>query len=292
MTAEIVLEPAVRAFLDAPPPAFADPDTHADVADDARVVLDSVAVRIVRPRDVGGPLPVVLYLHGGGVGAHTPDRLVRELAERTGAAVLIPECSPDAAYPIALEQAYAAAKWVADSGTEHGLDSTRMAVAGDSIGGNYAIALSLLAVERGDFALQQLVAICPATDPSCGSASHRMFAEGFHLRRRDMLTFWEHYAPDATDLATVSPLRASENQLAGCPPALVITAEADVLRDEGEQFADLLRAAGVPTTAVRYEGTIHGFVTLDALAHTNAATAATAQASAALRYALAEAQTR
>ncbi|MYV65306.1 alpha/beta hydrolase fold domain-containing protein, partial [Streptomyces sp. SID2131] len=253
-----------------------------------------VRARIVRPRGSTGPLPVVLYVHGAGWvfgNAHTHDRLVRELAVGAGAAVVFPEydLSPEARYPVAVEQNYTVAQWVAREGHHKDLDGTRIAVAGDSVGGNMTAALTLMAKRRGDVRLLQQVLFYPVTDASCDTASYDEFAEGYFLRREAMGWFWDQYTTDPAERAqiTASPLRASAEQLAGLPPALVITAEADVLRDEGEAYAARLRAAGVPVTALRVLGTIHDFVMLNALRETHAAELAIGLAVTTLRKALA-----
>jgi acetyl esterase len=240
-----------------------------------------VRVRIVRPEGANGPLPVIIYIHGAGWvfgNAHTHDRLVRELAVGAEAAVVFPEydLSPEARYPVALEQTFATAQWVAKHGTESGLDGSRIAVAGDSVGGNLAAALTLLAKQRGGINLLQQVLFYPVTDANFDTESYRLFKTGYFLRRDAMQWFWDQYTTDAEERAqiTASPLRATTEQLAGLPPALVITAEADVLRDEGEAYAAKLRAAAVPVTQIRFGGTIHDFVMLDALRDTNAARAA------------------
>ncbi|MFI6208011.1 alpha/beta hydrolase [Streptomyces sp. NPDC051041] len=245
----------------------------------------SVRARIVRPAGATGTLPVVLYIHGAGWvfgNAHTHDRLVRELATGAHAAVVFPEydLSPEARYPIAIEQNYTVARWVVREGAARNLDAARIAVAGDSVGGNMSAALTLMAKERGDVPLVQQVLFYPVTDASFDTASYHQFAEGYFLRRDAMQWFWDQYTTDRAERAqiTASPLRATTEQLTGLPPALVITAEADVLRDEGEAYAAKLRAAGVPVTAVRYQGVIHDFVMLDALRDTHAAQAAIAQA--------------
>jgi acetyl esterase/lipase len=249
-----------------------------------------VEARIVRPAGAEDVLPVIVYLHGAGWvfgNAHTHDRLVRELAVGAHAAVVFPEydLSPEARYPVAIEQNYAVARWVATSGRLKRLDPGRIAVAGDSVGGNMAAALTLMAKARGDLALTRQVLFYPVTDASFDTGSYHQFATGYFLRRDAMQWFWDQYTTDPADRAqiTASPLRASAGELAGLPPALVITAEADVLRDEGEAYAAKLREAGVPVTAVRYQGIIHDFVMLNALAETNAAKAAVAQAAAFLR---------
>ncbi|WKE69839.1 alpha/beta hydrolase [Streptomyces sp. WP-1] len=253
----------------------------------------SVRARIVRPAGATGTLPVIVYIHGAGWvfgNAHTHDRLVRELAVGARAAVVFPEydLSPEARYPVAVEQNYAVAQWVVREGAAHGLDAARIAVAGDSVGGNMSAALTLMAKERGDVPLVQQVLFYPVTDASFDTPSYHRFAEGYFLRRDAMRWFWDQYTTDEKQRAeiTASPLRATTEQLTGLPPALVITGEADVLRDEGEAYAARLRAAGVPVTAVRYQGIIHDFVMLDALRGTHAAGAAIAQAIAVLRTAL------
>ncbi|MFE3514511.1 alpha/beta hydrolase [Streptomyces sp. NPDC059166] len=253
-----------------------------------------VRTRIVRPAGVTGPLPVVLYIHGAGWvfgNAHTHDRLVRELAVGTGAAVVFPEydLSPEARYPVAIEQNYTVARWVVAEGRTKDLDGQRLAVAGDSVGGNMSAALTLMAKERGDVRIAHQVLFYPVTDASFDTESYEQFAEGYFLRRDAMRWFWDQYTTDEGERAqiTASPLRASLDQLTGLPPALVITAEADVLRDEGEAYAARLRAAGVPVTALRVQGVIHDFVMLNALRGTPGAELAIGLATRTLRGALA-----
>ncbi|SEN35953.1 alpha/beta hydrolase [Actinacidiphila rubida] len=253
----------------------------------------SVRARIVRPAGVTGPLPVVVYLHGAGWvfgNAHTHDRLVRELATGARAAVVFPEydLSPEARYPVAIEQNWTVARWVVTEGAAHGLDAAHVAVAGDSVGGNMSAALTLMAKDRGGLALAAQVLFYPVTDAAFETGSYHRFATGYFLRRDAMQWFWDQYTTDPAQRAeiTASPLRATSEQLAGLPPALVVTAEADVLRDEGEAYAERLRTAGVPVTAVRYQGVIHDFVMLNALRPTDAAEAAINQAAAFLRTAL------
>ncbi|GAB2779246.1 alpha/beta hydrolase [Amycolatopsis magusensis] len=306
------LEPAAQAFAEAtsqPPFLFdlapadgrkaVDEVQSGEIAKPAVDIEDltipgDVRVRIIRPAGAEGPLPVIVYLHGAGWvfgNSHTHDRLVRELAVGAGAAVVFPEysLSPEARYPIAIEQNYTAAKWVAEHGGEHNLDAGRIAIAGDSVGGNMTAAVTLLAKQRGDVQFRQQVLFYPVTDANFDTESYRLFAEGYFLRRDGMQWFWDQYTTDPAQRAeiTASPLRATSEDLAGLPPALVITAEADVLRDEGEAYANKLRQAGVPVTAVRYQGVIHDFVMLNALRETPAAAAAIAQAAATLRTALA-----
>ncbi|MDQ1040927.1 acetyl esterase [Streptomyces sp. V3I8] len=311
-----VLEPAAAAFAEAtanPPYLFdlapaegrkaVDEVQSGDIAkpavDEEWITVPGgptgeVRTRIVRPAGATGTLPVIIYIHGAGWvfgNAHTHDRLVRELAVGTGAAVVFPEydLSPEARYPVAIEQNYTVARWVVTAGADHGLDASRIAVAGDSVGGNMTAALTLMAKERGDVALVQQVLFYPVTDASFDTGSYHQFAEGYFLRRDGMQWFWDQYTTDEKQRAeiTASPLRATTEQLTGLPPALVVTGEADVLRDEGEAYANKLREAGVPVTAVRYQGVIHDFVMLNALRETHAAEAAIAQAIAVLKSALA-----
>jgi acetyl esterase len=310
-----VLEPAAQAFADAtavPPFLFQlDPAEGRKAVDEVQTTdypkpeIDeqwvtvphgdgTVKARIVRPAGSTGPLPVVLYIHGAGWvfgNAHTHDRLVRELAVGAGAAVVFPEydLSPEARYPVALEQNYAVARWIVASGKDHDLDAERLAIAGDSVGGNMVAAVTLLAKERGDLRFRQQVLFYPVTDASFDTASYHEFAEGYFLQREGMKWFWNQYTTDESERnqITASPLRASLDQLSGLPTALVITGEADVLRDEGEAYASKLREAGVAVTAVRFGGIIHDFVMLDALRDTHAAQTAIALAITTLRNALA-----
>ncbi|MET9502933.1 alpha/beta hydrolase [Streptomyces sp. NPDC006622] len=310
-----VLEPAAQAFVEAtanPPYLFDLPPAEGRKAVDevqsgeiGKPAVDeewitvsggptgSVRARIVKPAGSSGTLPVILYIHGAGWvfgNAHTHDRLVRELAVGAGAAVVFPEydLSPEARYPVAIEQNYAVARWIVEQGATKGLDATRIAAAGDSVGGNMTAALTLMAKERGDVPLVQQVLFYPVTDANFETGSYHQFATGYFLRRDGMQWFWDQYTTDESERAriTASPLRATTEQLAGLPPALIITGEADVLRDEGEAYANKLRQAGVPVTAVRYQGIIHDFVMLNALRETHAAEAAIAQATTVLRTAL------
>jgi acetyl esterase/lipase len=253
----------------------------------------SVRARIVKPAGTTATLPVILYIHGAGWvfgNAHTHDRLVRELAVGANAAVVFPEydLSPEARYPVAIEQNYTVARWIVQEGATKNLDASRLAVAGDSVGGNMSAALTLMAKERGDVPLVHQVLFYPVTDAAFDTGSYHQFAEGYFLRRDGMQWFWDQYTTDEAERAqiTASPLRATTEQLTGLPPALVITGEADVLRDEGEAYANKLREAGVPVTAVRFQAVIHDFVMLNALRETHAAEAAITLATGTLRTAL------
>ncbi len=249
-----------------------------------------LALRILRPQNARTPLPVIVYIHGAGWvfgSMQTHDRLMRELAVGAGAAVVFPvyRLCPEVSYPTALEECYMAAQWVARRGQEHGLDAERLAVAGDSVGGNMATVITLLSRERGGPDIRLQLLFYPVTDAAFDTASYHQFAEGYHLRRDAMMWFWEQYTrhPGERNEITASPLRASVEQLQGLPAALIITAEADVLRDEGEAYANKLREAGVRVTGVRFQGTIHDFVMLNALAQTAATRGAIALATAWLR---------
>ena len=252
-----------------------------------------VSLRIVRPCIAEGPAPVVVYVHGSGWGfgdVATHDRLVRELAAGTGAAVVFPNYSPSpqTRYPTALEEIYAVLTWVAEHGQDEGLDGTRIAVAGDSVGGTMATAIALMAGRRRGPALAGQVLFYPAADARFDTGSYHEFADAYLLRRASMVDYWERYTADEDERAeiTASPLRATREQLVGLPPTLLITAEADVLRDEGEAYGRKLRRAGVDVSATRYGGIIHDFVLLDALRETHAADAAIRQACTFLRRAL------
>lgn len=252
-----------------------------------------VPARIVKPVGTSGPLPVVLYVHGGGWvlgNAGTHDRLVRELAVGAGVAVVFVEYtrSPEARYPVAIEQAYATAQWIVRDGEAHGLDASRLAVAGDSVGGNMAAALAILAKQRGDVTFVHQSLYYPVTDAGQDTDSYREFADGPFLLAKSMAWFWDAYLPDVAKRGeiTASPLRATREDLAGLPEAFVAVDENDVLRDEGEAYARNLTAAGVPTTSVRYNGAIHDFLMLNPLRGTAATTAALEQAIHILRKAL------
>jgi len=307
----IVLEPASQTFVEAAstPPFLYEltPAEARKVLDDAQAApidklpvderwitipaeVGDVRVRIVRPAGAKGPLPVILYMHGGGwvLGdADTHDRLVRELAVGASAAVAFVEYdrSPEARYPVALEQGYATARWITREGADNDLNPQRIAVAGDSVGGGMTTALALMAAERGDVSFVHQSLYYPVTDAAMDTRSYEEFASGYHLSRDMMEWFWDAYIrePGQRGALTASPNQATREDLAGLPPAFVLVGEADVLRDEGESYAGALRAAGVPVTTVRYDGIIHDFMMLNALSGTQAAREAIAQASAILR---------
>ncbi len=250
----------------------------------------SVTVRIVRPRGNKHVLPAVMYFHGGGwalgdKGTH--DRLVREIAHGSGTAVVFVEYSrsPEAKFPVAIEEAYAATKWTADNGASINVDPARLAVCGDGSGGTMATVVALLAKERKEPHIGFQLLFTPATDAGFDTPSYHTYAEGYYVTLREMEWFWNNYLPDlsVSKDPTVSPLQATIEELKGLPPALIITAEHDPLRDEGEAYARKLMDAGLRVTTTRYLGTIHDFVVLNALMGTPAARGAIAQANNALR---------
>ena len=242
-----------------------------------------VSVRIYRPQGAQGVLPVVMYFHGGGwvLGSKdTHDRLVRDLVNGTNAAFVFVNYtpSPEAQFPVPIEQGYAATKYVAEHGNELGLDPSRLALVGDSVGGNMTAVVAQLAKERGGPAIRYQVLLYPVTDSSLKQKSYKEFADGPWLTKAAMAWFWDAYAPNKKDRkkAMASPLSATAEQLQGLPPALVIVDENDILRDEGEAYARKLLQSGVEVTAVRVLATHHDFALLNALADTPA-TKATVQ---------------
>jgi len=249
----------------------------------------TITIQIVRPAGISENqiLPVVMYFHGGGWvlgGFDTHERLIKELANAANVSVVYVNytLSPEAKFPVALEEAYAATKWVAENGQSINVNSSRLAVAGDSAGGNMAIAVTMLAKERDDgpnISFQAL--FYPVTDVNFNTPSYLEYQSGYHLSRDAMIWFWTNYLDNKTTNIKdplVSPLQASIEQLQGLPPTLVITDENDILRDEGEAYAHKLMEAGVPVASVRYLGTIHDFMMLNALANTPAADEAISQA--------------
>lgn len=243
-------------------------------------------VLIFRPEKAKGRLPVVFYIHGGGwvMGDETThERLVRQLAEEVPAAVVFPvyKPSPEAQYPQTTNDLFAVLKYFAENGEKHMLDPEMLCVAGDSVGGNMATVMALMAKKNGNhpqIGFQLL--LYPVTDANFDTASYRDFADGPWLTKKAMEWFWDQYAPNKADREEIyaSPLQASLEELSDLPPALVITDENDVLRDEGEAYAHKLDQAGVIVGAVRINGTIHDFLMLNDLADTVPAKAAFALA--------------
>ncbi len=260
----------------------------ADVSEKTiRVNGSDLKLTIVRP--VGSQqktLPAFMYFHGGGwvLGDFpTHERLVRDLVVGSGAVAVFVNysLSPEAAYGVATEQAYAATKWVAEHGEDIKVDGTRLAVAGNSAGGNIAAVVALMANEKGGPALRSQVLLCPVTDSNFDTPSYKEFANGYFLTKDMMAWFWDYYAPDAETRKQIyaSPLQVTPEQLKGLPPTLIQTAEFDVLRDEAEAYGRKLDAAGVPVKTVRYNGMIHDFGLSNGFSHLPTPRSAIAQAS-------------
>ncbi len=241
----------------------------------------SINVRFVRPEGNTDKLPVIFYIHGAGWvfgSAQTHDKLIRELVVRTNSVVVFPEYSrsPEAKYPTAIEQSYAVLQKLSELAESKGLDLSELAVAGDSVGGNMATVMTILTKERQGLPIQKQLLFYPVTDANFTTDSYQEFAENYFLTKEGMKWFWDQYTTDDSERSeiTASPLRATSEELADLPPALILTGEADVLRDEGEAYARKLRDAGVAVTQVRFQGMIHDFVMVNSLDQTNATRAA------------------
>ena len=233
---------------------------------------------VVRPKDTAGDLHMIFYIHGAGWvfgNFHTHEKLVRELAARTNSILLFPEysLSPEVKYPVALEQCYYILSMLPEITRQLKLEARpdTLTVAGDSVGGNMATALTILSKYRNGPHIHKQLLFYPVTNAAFDTESYREFAEGYYLYRDGMMWFWDQYTTSERDRRqiTASPRRATIEQLRGLPDALIITDEADVLRDEGEAYAKKLLEAGVDTTAVRVLGITHDFVMLNALDRTN-----------------------
>lgn len=301
----IILEPTTQAFVDSLAAQKGKPLYELSYQDARKVLEDAqakpvkklpadiedkvlpvgptgeVPVRVYRPQNAKGDLPTVMYFHGGGwvLGSKdTHDRLLRDLTNGAHAAFVFVNYtpSPEAQFPVPIEQDYAATQYIAEHGKEFGLDTSRLAIAGDSVGGNMVAVVAQLAKERKGPAIRCQVMLYPVTDAGMNTGSYTEFANGPWLTKAAMEWFWDAYAPKKEDRkkTTASPLSATREQLKGLPPALIIVDESDVLRDEGEAYARKLIEAGVDVTAVRILGTHHDFAMLNALAGTPAAKAA------------------
>jgi acetyl esterase len=251
----------------------------ADIEDTAFPVgpTGEVSVRIYRPKGAKGALPVVVYFHGGGwvLGSkHTHDRLLRDLVNGANAAFVFVNYtpSPEAQFPVPIDQAYAATRHVSEHGKELGLDAGRLAVAGDSVGGNMAAVVAQLAKERKGPSIRYQALMYPVTDSSMSQPTYKEFADGPWLTAAAMAWFWDAYAPNKEDRkkTMAAPLSATPEQLKGLPPTLIVVDENDVLREEGEQYARKLIQAGVEVTPIRVLATCHDYAMLNALADTPA----------------------
>jgi acetyl esterase/lipase len=245
---------------------------------------------VVRPAGAKGVLPAFMFFHGGGwiLGDYpTHERLVRDLVSASGAAAVFVNYtpSPEARYPVAIDQAYAATQWVAENGAQIQVDGKRLAVAGNSVGGNMSAVVALMAKDKGGPALRTQILLWPVTHANFENASYDAFAEGHFLTRNMMKWFWDAYTTDPRQRLEIyaSPLLATPQQLTGLPPALIQTAEKDVLRDEGESYGRKLDEAGVPVVVTRYNGMIHDFGLLNVLSSLPATRAAVRQAGEALK---------
>jgi len=253
----------------------------------------TVKLYIMTPQHVAGRPGVLLFIHGGVwiVGNfQNHQRLLRDLVVGSGQIGVFVEYTPlpEAKYPTQLEESYAALQWIAAHSGDFGADGSRIAIAGNSVGGNMTAALTLMAKDRNGPKIASQVLLIPATDASVDTASYHEFGTGRFLARAFMKYGWDLYAPDekTRNNPYVSPLRASREELKGLPPALVITAENDPLRDEGEAYARKLKEAGVTVAATRYNGMIHDFVLLNAIHEVPGVQASLRQASEAIREAL------
>lgn len=241
----------------------------------------AIRTRIIRPAGVTGDLPVLFYIHGAGWvfgDEFTHDRLFRELVVGAGAVGVFPvyDRAPEKGYPTQVEQNYAVGQWVAEHGSEYGMDTSRIAVTGESVGGCMSAVFALMNKDRGGLELKGQCLLYPVADADFDTPSYTQFAEGYYLTREGMQWFWDQYTTDPAQRAEkyASPLRASLADLKDLPPSLVITDEADVLRDEGEKYANKLREAGNDVTSVRVAGMVHDFLLLDSLRDTRAANVA------------------
>src|SRR5215813_5401408 len=245
-----------------------------------------VSLTIARPAGSKAILPGFIFVHGGGwiLGDFpTHERFVRDLVADSGfAAVFVNYTpSPEAHYPTAINQIYAATKWVAARGNEINVDGKRLAIVGNSVGGNMTAAVALMAKDKAGPELKCQIMLWPVTDANFETESYHEYADGYFLSRAMMMWFWDAYAPDHAkrDEIYASPLQATEKQLKGLPPTLIQVAGNDVLREEGLAYARKLDLAGVDVTVVRYEKLIHDYGLLNALSQVPAVRDALHQAS-------------
>lgn len=255
---------------------------------------EKVTVHIVKPAGAKPDAPVFIFIHGGGwvLGDYpTHRRLVRDLVVESGAVAVFPDYtpSPEAQYPVAINQIYAATKWVAEHGNEIGVNGKNLAVVGNSVGGNMTAAIALMAKEKNGPAIKLQVLLWPVTDANFETASYNDFGEERFLTKNMMIWFWDNYLPVKEKRSEIyaSPLQAKTEQLKGLPPALIQTAGNDVLRDEGEAYGRKLDEAGVQVTLTRHQGLIHDYGLLNPLAEIPAVKTALLQAAATIKKALA-----
>ena len=251
---------------------------------------EKVKIHITKPAGARPGSPVFIFIHGGGwvLGDYpTHKRLVRDLVVASGAVAVFPDYtpSPEAHYPVAIDEIYATLKWVAAHGDEIGVDGKNLAVVGNSVGGNMTASVVLMAKEKNEPAIKLQVLLWPVTDANFETGSYMELGEGRFLTRNMMIWFWDNYLPDkkARKEIFASPLNATLEQLKGLPPALIQTAENDVLRDEGEAYARKLNEAGVRVTLTRYGGLIHDYGLLNPLAEIPSVQTALLQAAAVIK---------
>ncbi|KAJ9474078.1 Alpha/beta hydrolase fold-3 domain-containing protein [Pseudozyma hubeiensis] len=294
----IVLEPAAQSFAEAtskPPFLFQiPPEEGRKIFDDVQkesinyadgittevIAFPDFSSKLIKPKtDNNAILPVVFYVHGGGWVFGSPNafgRLLGEISKRVNAAVFAVDYtrSPEAKYPTALDQVWQAFEYILANGEKHNVDSARIAIAGDSVGGNMA---AVTALKDAGHRLRGQALLYPVCDFSFESGSYNDFAKGYFLQRDAMKWFFEQYSTGVNDAepnnSRISVLRTTKEVLSKAPPALILTAEADVLRDHAEEFASKLRSAGVQVTSARLGGIIHDFLLLDPLKDTGAARA-------------------
>ena len=256
------------------------------------IVQDGVAIKIhiVKPKGAKANLPVFMYFHGGGwvLGDYpTHRRLVRDLVVNSGVAAVFPDYtpSPEAHYPVAVNQGYAATKWVAEHGNEIGVNGKNLAVVGNSVGGNMAAVVALMAKDKKGPEIKLQVLLWPVTDADFNRPSYKEFEEGRFLTTSLMKWMWDHYTTDVNQRKEkyATPINATLEELKGLPPALVQTAEHDILRDEGEAYARKMAEAGVPVTLTRYQGMIHDYGLLNPIANVPAVQSALIQAAAVIK---------
>lgn len=269
---------------------------YSDIEESERTITQdghTITIHIVKPKGAKDNLPVFMFFHGGGwvLGDYpTHRRLVRDLVVKSGAAAVFPDYTPtpDAQFPVAINQGYAATKWVAENGKEIGVNGSRLAVAGNSVGGNMSTVVSLMAKEKNGPKIAFQLLLWPLVDADMSRPSYTSFAQGRFLTTPIMAWMWDMYIPNPEDRKQkyVSPINASLEELKGLPPALVQVAENDILYDEGVAYGRKLDEAGVPTTITVYKGMIHDYGMLNPLSHISGVQEALTQAAAVLREAL------
>lgn len=253
----------------------------------------TITIHIVKPKGAKDKLPAFMFFHGGGwvLGDYpTHKRLVRDLVVKSGAVAIFPDYTPtpDAQFPVAINQAYAATKWVSENGDTIGVDGTRLAVAGNSVGGNMSTVVALMAKDKNGPKIAFQLLLWPLVDSDMSRPSYTKYAEGRFLTTATMKWMWDMYIPNPKDRKHryVSPFNATEEELKDLPPALIQIAENDILHDEAVAYGRKLDQAGVPTTVTVYKGFIHDFGMLNPLSDIPGVQVAITQAAALLREAL------